>query len=71
MTSEDLTIYGDLKYLQEFFGENIPCKMKAEVDLKTIEAIMLTIDEEMVRKIAKNDNFVELLTKELVLKFKN
>lgn len=66
--------------LQNLFGENIPCKMKAEVDLKAIEAIMLTVDEEAVKKFLQTSlqfgdkkmvYFTELLTKELVQKYKN
>lgn len=54
--------------------------MKAEVDLKAIEAIMLTVDEEAVKKFLQTSlqfgdkkmvYFTELLTKELVQKYKN
>ena len=53
----------------ELFGGTIPQKLKAEVDLKTIEAIMLTMDEKVLKPHIMKADFPELFAKTLVNKF--
>ena len=69
MTLDELMQFGKPEFLKDLFGESVPCRLKAEVDLKTIEAIMLTMEEEKVKKHALKDHFPELFAMELVRSF--
>jgi hypothetical protein len=44
LQSDSLSIYAPPNVLHDLFGENLPHKLKAEIDLKTVEAIILTTD---------------------------
>ena len=69
ITTKELQMFGTPEFLSELFGETVPCKLKAEVDLKTIEAIMLTVEEENIKIHAMEANFAELFATELASTF--
>ena len=47
------------------FAANLPCKLKAEIDLKTIEAIMLTMQEKKFKKMQMKPDFPGKLAMEI------